>query len=178
MLLLKKWRRKTASMTGTSEESKKKQTTEGAGRKPKDRSTCRWKQKTARAKWPEKSSPNDSFQGKRRADSMPQRQQKMNKKRTHRIGFKFSSFCLKTPPLDFRHEKEKRLAKIPFYFFRGLVWGSRCEKWSKKRTEKQTKTRTTSKAWKIRPLMPYSVERGGGHPHYKYSVKHVSRPKM
>ena len=108
----------------------------------------------------------------------PKRQQKRNKKRTHRIGFKFSSFCLKTPPLDFRHEKEKRLAKIPFYFFRGLVWGSRCEKWSKKRTEKQTKTRITSKAWKIRPLMPYSVERGGGHPHYKYSVKHVSRPKM
>ena len=108
----------------------------------------------------------------------PKRQQKMNKKRTHRIGFKFSSFCLKTPPLDFRHEKEKRLAKIPFYFFRGLVWGSRCEKWSKKRTEKQTKTRSTSKAWKIRPLKPYSVERGGGHPHYKYSVKHVSLPKM
>ena len=23
--------------------------------------------------------------------------------------------------------------------------------------------------------MPYSVERGGGYPHYKYSVKHVSR---
>ena len=26
--------------------------------------------------------------------------------------------------------------------------------------------------------MPYSVERGGGHPHYKYSVKHVSRPNI
>ena len=23
--------------------------------------------------------------------------------------------------------------------------------------------------------MPYSVERGGGYPHYKYSVKHASR---
>ena len=26
--------------------------------------------------------------------------------------------------------------------------------------------------------MPYSVQWGGGHPHYKYSVKHVSRPKI
>ena len=26
--------------------------------------------------------------------------------------------------------------------------------------------------------MPYSVERGGGDPHYKYSVKHVSRLKI
>ena len=26
--------------------------------------------------------------------------------------------------------------------------------------------------------MPYSVERGGGYPHYKYSVKHASRSKM
>ena len=111
-MLSKKWGRKTANMTGTSEESKKKQTTEGAGRKPKDRSTCRWKQKTARAKWPEKSSPNDSFQGKRRADSMPQRQQKTNKKRTHRIGFKFSSFCLKTPPLRFRTSENNQAEKI------------------------------------------------------------------
>ena len=26
--------------------------------------------------------------------------------------------------------------------------------------------------------MPYSVQWGGGHPHYKYSVKHVYRPKI
>ena len=26
--------------------------------------------------------------------------------------------------------------------------------------------------------MPYSVERGGGYPHYKYSVKHVSRLQL
>ena len=26
--------------------------------------------------------------------------------------------------------------------------------------------------------MPYSVQWGGGHPHYKYNVKHVSRPKI
>ena len=98
--------------------------------------------KNARAKRPEKSSRNDSFQGKRRADSMPQRQHKMNKKRTHRVGFKFLSFCLKMPTLDFRHSKKNDWRRSRFTVFATQCGGVDAKNDRKRRRKNRKKTRT------------------------------------
>ena len=101
----------------------------------------------------------------------------MSKKRVSGLAFEFSCFCSETAPLRISTGKKKK-RKSTRDSFSWPSGGNRIKKKMEKEEKSSAKMRLTTKAWKKEPRMPYSVERGGGGPHYKHSVKHVSRLKI
>ena len=104
----------------------------------------------------------------------PEGSRKWAKSALHEWHLSFHVFAPKRPPWEFRPRKKKKRKSTRdcFSWRRGR---ERIEKMMKKEEKKRANMRSTTKALKKEPRMPYSVRRGGGYPRYKYSVKHVFR---